>query len=140
MNQHARVIRTTLLVAAISAASWTGYALQLAEDPNRTLSFLVTATSIFVGLPVAMAVAIWLAWTVGCAILAPIAVGDRLLRHEPTGFRDLAAEGYRIGTGIVPGYIDALRRVRQPVIWGFVLGSVSAVAILAFWLHRDAAT
>ena len=140
MKHRARVIRTTTLVAAISAVLWTGYALRIAEDPNRTLSFLVTATSIFVGMPVAMAIAIWMVWTVGCAILAPVAIGGRLLHHEPTGFRDLAADGYRIGTGIVPGYIDALRRVRQPMIWGFVIGSILAIGILAVWLHGGVAS
>ncbi len=123
----AQVVRFALL----SAASWLAWAHGPAEDPRATFSMLVTAISVFVFLPVVMGAAICSVVAVPATLLSPIAV-FAFAAGRPSGLGGLLVDMLRIGCAVPPGYVRALRKIRSPLVWGLVTGSIAAAPLL--WL------
>jgi hypothetical protein len=80
-----------------------------------------------VGLPLLFAAALGAVAAALSAILTTLALPHLLLRR-PTGLAAACAAVWALPAGILPGYLQALRRVRRPVLWGSVAGFVAGVA------------
>jgi hypothetical protein len=128
---------SVLAVAVLVCAAWTLYATQAAADPRNTFGNLLLGLAVFAGLPVVMGTAMLLVVAVPCAVLGPVAGVARLLTGRATGLRGLLVDLCRPGVAVVPGYVNALRKVRSPFVWGLVLGST--LALPAIWLQLPTA-
>ena len=66
--------------------------------------------------------------TVLAAVLVTIALVAG--RGRPTGVVDVLVDLFALPSGVVPGYVRALRSVRNATLWGFVAGGLVATVVL----------
>lgn len=111
-----------LVLTLLVCAGWSGLA--VATAPQSVIWWLSVGLGLMFLLPLVMAVAITLVCLVMIAVVSAAAVLASPWRRG--GLAELNRELIGKGTSIVPGYVDALRRVRSPGIWCSVLGSACA--------------
>jgi hypothetical protein len=115
--------------SAVGAAAGTWF-LARVFDP---VPFVHAALWLFTGLvvlPLSFALALALVVCVLSGGLALLAV-PTALRRRPVGLAAAFAALWSLPAGILPGYWQALRRVRRPWLWGALLGFVLGVAAFA---------
>jgi len=121
----------------LSAASWgtssllmaaATYALAGVWDAQRLMHLAIWLLLGLVVLPLAFAFALATCGLVLLAVLGLLALPARLL-GRPTGLSGIALGLGSLALGIVPDYCRALRAVRQPWLWGAVLGFVAGVTL-----------
>lgn len=114
--------------AALAAAgtSW----LTAAQRPEWIVPACTWLVVGFLAVPLAFAAALPLAVAVLSGLLTVLAV-PAWLAGRPTGLADVLADLWRLAGHVLPGYVRALRRVRQPVLWGLVVGFAAGVALSA---------
>ncbi|MDA0372667.1 MAG: hypothetical protein O2865_02675 [Planctomycetota bacterium] len=120
--------------AVLTIGLWFALAHGVADDPRRTIGVLTLGCAVFAFLPAVMASAMGIVSTVLLAVLGPIAIAARVVTGRETGFGSLAHGMFDTAWAVVPGYVDALAKVRSLRVWGFVLGSYLALPALIFTL------
>ncbi len=124
--------------ATVALGFWFAVAHGVAEDPRRTIGVLTLGCAVFAFLPAVMAAAMGIVALLPCLVLGPIALVARTVTGRPTGFGDLAQALFATALAVVPGYVNALARVRSPRVWGFVGGSYAALPALILTLPARA--
>lgn len=120
----ARFGATAAIVAA--ATSW----LTTAQRPEWVVPACTWLVVGFLAVPLAFSIALPMAVAVLSGLLAVLAA-PAWLAGRPTGLAELLADLWRLAGHVLPGYVRALRRVRQPVLWGLVVGFAAGVALAA---------
>lgn len=109
-----------LLATGLLAASW---------GPGRTFHAVLALQFGLVGMPLFMTAALAAVAAAVSALLLPCGLAALLLgRH--LGGRAVLRDAWRLPLGLLPAYLRALRRVRQPLLWGLCCGVLLGGAAL----------
>lgn len=123
-------LRGATLRAALVASAATAATTWLLAAGWRPMPLVHAALWLVVGLaglPLLFTAALGAVAAALSALLTALAV-PHLLMRRPTGLAAACAAVWALPGSILPGYLRALRRVRQPALWGATVGFVAGIA------------